>query len=184
MNPDERPAGTREVVIVQVGRYNGWDDRVRVLEVGDRLVTREWYARSLVEGGLARWPAESEPVDVDQVEQAVEGMLAMDLVRAEEAEKVLQEPPRASQSGEGAGEGAAAVGMARSARSEAEMFGDLPAQIQGERWRLVVPANVVAELRKQDLDSAEALRQASDEELLAVPGIGKGRLGKLREALG
>jgi len=112
----EAPAGCREVVIARPGRYNDREDRAQALGVGDRLMTREWYARSLVEGGLARWPAEAVPVDVDQVEQAAEGMLAMELARAEEADQALQEAARAPQGKKRAAEGAAAVGKPRSAR--------------------------------------------------------------------
>jgi len=51
-----RRAGMKRVMIVKAGRYNDGEGRAQRLEAGEELETQEWYARVLVERGLARWP--------------------------------------------------------------------------------------------------------------------------------
>jgi hypothetical protein len=42
-----------QVKILVAGQYNGEDRRNRACEVGDVLVTMDWYGKRLIEGGLA-----------------------------------------------------------------------------------------------------------------------------------
>ena len=46
----------KRVVILKAGPYNDGEGRAQRLEAGEELETRDWYARSLVEAGMARWP--------------------------------------------------------------------------------------------------------------------------------
>jgi hypothetical protein len=56
----ERRQGMKRVVIVKAGPYNDGEGRAQRLEAGEELETEEWYARVLVEAGLARWPEEEQ----------------------------------------------------------------------------------------------------------------------------
>lgn len=126
----ERPAGCQEVVIVEAGVYNDGEGQVRRLDPGDRLMTRNWYARELVEDGFAKWPGE-----------------------AEAQEDLLQ--------------------MLEALEEEAQVY-----------EALALPAEVVQALKDRNMGTMAALRAASDRQLLAVPGIGAGRLRRIREAVG
>lgn len=50
----------------------------------------------------------------------------------------------------------------------------------GSQFAGVVPAGVVAEMAKRGIRTLAELAERSDEELLKIPGLGTGRLKKLR----
>jgi len=131
----ERPAGTQEIVIVEVGKYNDWKGRAQSLQAGDMLVTKDWYARMLVEDGLAEWPGEAE---------AFEEALA-----------------------------AAALEEAEAALEEIQVY-----------VMLALPAEVVRAMKDRGIETVKDVQEANDKKLLSVPGIGLGRLRRIRETLG
>lgn len=55
LRPSTHSAGKR-IIIIQAGRYNDRDDKAQQCAPGDSLVTKPWYARSLVQAGFAKWP--------------------------------------------------------------------------------------------------------------------------------
>jgi len=131
----ERPAGTQEIVIVEAGRYNDWEGRAKAYEAGERLVTKDWYARVLVEDGFAEWPGEAEALEE-----------AMAAAMLEEVEAALE---------------------------EIQVY-----------VMLALPAEVVQAMKDRGIETVEDVREASDKKLLSVPGIGPGRLRRIRETLG
>ena len=54
----EVPAGCKAVVILTAGPYNDRHNKAQKLQPGDTLVTKAWYAQTLVDLGLADWPEE------------------------------------------------------------------------------------------------------------------------------
>ena len=64
------PPGQRAVEVLVHGKYNDGDGKARRYEQGSTLVTHIWYAESLVEAGLAKWP-EEDPDTAEEDEEPV-----------------------------------------------------------------------------------------------------------------